>query len=457
MLHDYFRCPAEACGVDPAPDLPAEPGFFRVGDAVCYGRQVAVPPLPEMDGRPPPDVSPAVRAAAGRLSLPFDLGEVAASLREERYRKPHNGLLASLLDSAVVRNAYYGLRPVLPPGVRKHLQRLGFGRWDRIPFPGWPVDASVDVLMRQVLAMVLAAQPGARLPFVWFWPEGAPACAMMTHDVEGQAGLAFCDRLMDIDDAAGVKSSFQIVPEERSRLSQDLVRRFRDRGFEVNLHDLNHDGRLYQHRELFLERMARINAYAREFGCRGFRSGAMYRRQEWFDALAFDYDMSVPSVAHLEPQRGGCCTVMPYFVGHVLELPLTTAQDYHVFHLMGEYSTELWQRQIGMILGVNGLISFIAHPDYLREHRAGAVYRQLLELVAGLRESRGVWVALPGDVERWWRLRHTMRVVPDDDGWRIEGAGSERARLAWARLDDGGVVFEVEAAAAGASRARVDA
>ncbi len=141
----------------------------------------------------------------------------------------------------------------------------------------------------------------------------------------------------------------------------------------------------------------------------------------------------------------------------MLELPLTTAQDYHVFHLMGEYSTELWQRQIGMILGVNGLISFIAHPDYLREHRAGAVYRQLLELVAGLRESRGVWVALPGDVERWWRLRHTMRVVPDDDGWRIEGAGSERARLAWARLDDGEVVFEVEAAAAGASRARVDA
>ena len=30
---------------------------------------------------------------------------------------------------------------------------------------------------------------------------------------------------------------------------------------------------------------------------------------------------------------------MPYFIGHVLELPLTTAQDYTVFHVLGDYST----------------------------------------------------------------------------------------------------------------------
>ena len=53
--------------------------------------------------------------------------------------------------------------------------------------------------------------------------------------------------------------------------------------------------------------------------------------------------MSVPNVAHLEPQRGGCCTVMPYFVGDVLELPLTTIQDYSLFHILGDYSTTLWK------------------------------------------------------------------------------------------------------------------
>ena len=62
----------------------------------------------------------------------------------------------------------------------------------------------------------------------------------------------------------------------------------------------------------------------------------MYREQQWFDAFEFSYDMSVPNVAHLEPQRGGCCTVMPYFVGDILELPLTTTQDYSLFHILGD-------------------------------------------------------------------------------------------------------------------------
>jgi hypothetical protein len=71
----------------------------------------------------------------------------------------------------------------------------------------------------------------------------------------------------------------------------------------------------------------------------------MYREQAWFDAFDFSYDMSVPNAAHLEPQRGGCCTVLPYFVGDVLELPLTTTQDYSLFHILGEYSMERWHNR----------------------------------------------------------------------------------------------------------------
>ena len=93
----------------------------------------------------------------------------------------------------------------------------------------------------------------------------------------------------------------------------------------------------------------------------------MYREQQWYDAFEFSYDMSVPNVAHLEPQRGGCCTVMPYFVGKILELPLTTIQDYSLFHILGDYSISLWQQQIDAIREQNGLITFLAHPDYLDE------------------------------------------------------------------------------------------
>jgi hypothetical protein len=300
--------------------------------------------------------------------------------------------------------------------------------------------------MKQAAGLVLERGGIREFPFIWFWPDGAPGCVMMTHDVEGTAGAKFCDRLMDLDDELGIKSSFQVVPDApwSSKVStKHLVEQLKRRGFEVNVHDLTHDGRLFRSRERFLRHAAQINARGRAFGSRGFRSGAMYRHQDWFSALDISYDMSVPNVAHLEPQGGGCCTVMPYFMGHVLELPLTAAQDYTVFHVLGDYSTRLWQEQIDRILDENGLISFIAHPDYLIEPRAREVYTDLLRLLVRLRAERKVWTALPSEIDQWWRNRREMRLVPDGNSWRVEGPGSERARVAYARLDGDRVVYEV--------------
>ena len=280
--------------------------------------------------------------------------------------------------------------------------------------------------------LVLKSDRLERIPFIWFWPSGAPGCAMMTHDVEALAGRDFCDRLMDLDDSFGIKSSFQIVPEGRYPSGTAFLDRMRRRDFEVNVHDLNHDGDLFREKREFLRRAAKINQYATDFHTRGFRSGAMYRNQEWYGAFDFSYDMSVPNVAHLEPQRGGCCTVMPFFIGNILELPLTTIQDYSLFHILGDYSIELWKQQSELILQRNGLISFITHPDYLIDPRAQSVYRNLLAYLAQLRSERRVWIALPADVDRWWRSRSQMKVVQAGETWRIEGPGSDRARIAYA-------------------------
>jgi hypothetical protein len=169
----------------------------------------------------------------------------------------------------------------------------------------------------------------------------------------------------------------------------------------------------------------------------------MYRKQDWFGALEFAYDMSVPNAAHLEPQRGGCCTVMPYFNGALLELPLTTAQDYSLFHILNDYSISLWKLQSDLILEKHGLISFITHPDYLTAPRARRVYQKLLAYLRELREERGVWFALPGDVERWWRNRSRMSLVRTGDHWKIEGPDANRARVAFASLDDDEVVYSL--------------
>jgi len=134
---------------------------------------------------------------------------------------------------------------------------------------------------------------------------------------------------------------------------------------------------------------------------------------------------------------GGCCTVFPYFIGRILELPLTTTQDYALFHILGDYSIELWKRQIGLIMEKHGLVSFIVHPDYVGEERALGVYKALLDYVSRMRDERDVWIALP----RGWSERSQMRLVREGGRWRIDGRGHERARIAYASVEGGQLVY----------------
>jgi hypothetical protein len=366
--------------------------------------------------------------------------EVVDGLRLERYVSSVSGK-----TGAVLASVYYGIRPLLPISVRKYLQRVRLNGWNKIAIPHWPVDRTVDEIFEALMLLSLRSQKVERIPFIWFWPEGASSCAIVTHDVETAKGKDFCTSLMDIDDQFGIKASFQVVPERRYEVTPEYLRSITARGFEVGVQDLNHDGRLYSGRQQFMSRAKKINAYGRQWGAKGFRSAVLYRRQEWFDALDFSYDMSVPNVAHLDPQRGGCCTVMPYFVGKLLEIPVTATQDYSLFHILRDYSIDLWKRQIELIMEKHGLISFIIHPDYITDQTERGTYESLLNHLSELRKAQNVWIPLPGAVDQWWRERAQMKLVDDGtDKWRIEGKGNERARIAYATEKNGQLEVAVE-------------
>jgi hypothetical protein len=282
------------------------------------------------------------------------------------------------------------------------------------------------------------------MPFIWFWPDRHSSCAILTHDIETEAGRDFCKQVMDFDDEAGIKASFQVVPEKRYTIPEGYLESIRERGFEVNIHGLDHSGNLFQGREEFLKRAKKINDYARQYGALGFRSPVLYRNIDWFQDLRFSYDMSVPNVGRLEPQRGGCCTVMPYFLpGGMTELPLTTTEDYSLFHVLGDYSTTVWAKQIKMILQSHGMMSFLVHPDYVTSGPAQNAYRQLLGEIAALRADSDVWIALPGEVDLWWRQRRAMNLVWAGKTWKLDGPGSERAHVAHAVLDGDRLGYEL--------------
>jgi hypothetical protein len=434
----YFRCSdqnvrlAELSGT-----LSDNSGYFRFGGDTLYGRCCGHRPAAS-SREALWDARQDVTVENGTARFPFDLSQVVDGLRLETYAndwRSGDSALASL---------YYLLRPLMPVAVRKHLQKIRLRGWEKIPFPQWPVDRTVDNLMKQALLLSMQAQNLKQVPFIWFWPEGASSCALMTHDVETSLGVDLCSKLMDINDSFGIKASFQVIPEERYHVTPAFLQSIRSRGFEVVVHDLNHDGHLFRDRKRFVERAAKINAYGKEFGAAGFRAGVLYRNQLWYDLLDFEYDMSVPNVAHLDPQRGGCCTVMPYFIGKVLEIPVTTTQDYTLFHILNDYSTTLWERQIELIMEKNGLISVVIHPDYLTSVEARKAYEELLAHIVQLKNERNLWVTTPGEVNIWWRQRSEMTLVEEDGQLRIDGAGKERASIAYASEKDGRLVLSLD-------------
>jgi hypothetical protein len=431
-LLDFYLCPEQFVDFEISGRLSPEAGYFRFGQNTCYSRSASG----YRASRPDPtlyDVLNDVTVHESNLSLPFDPDEVIDNLRLERYAN-RNGKGAMTGWERSLKAIYYFLRPFMRVKHRKHLQRARLIGWRDRNFPRWPVDTSVEDLCERLLLLSMKAKRTDKVPFIWFWPDGAQSCVAMTHDVETEEGREFCAELMDVDESFGIKSSFQVVPEGRYEVSPAFIQTIRSRGFEINVQDLNHDGDLFRNRNEFCRRAARINEFAGHYGISGFRAAVLYRNLDWFDALQFSFDMSVPNVAHLDPQKGGCCTVMPYFFGKTLEIPVTTTQDYMLFHLLNDYSLELWKEQIGLIVAKNGLASFIVHPDYVIEQKARRVYRELLTFLGELRCRHRIWSALPGEIDCWWRARHRMRIVGQQGNWRIEGEGSERAKLAFAHI-----------------------
>jgi len=450
-LTDHFRCPGEFVDLKVSGSLSAESGFFQFGDGVvCYGQcSSGLPANAVTDALH--DALPEVRTDGSSVQLPFNPIQIVDNLRHERYLCSQASGRALNKANKLVRNLYYLARPMMPVAVRKHFQRRYFRGWKQIPFPNWPVDRTVESIFEQLLILSMNSQKIARIPFIWFWPEGALSCTAVTHDVETTAGRDFCTALMDLNDSFGIKSSFQIVPEERYSVSQSFLDSIRERGFEINIHDLNHDGTLLADRDVFRRSADGINQHGKRFGALGFRSAVLYRNIDWFDALDFSYDMSVPNVAHLDPQRGGCCTVFPFFNGKMLELPVTMSQDYSLYHMLQDYSIRVWKEQIALIREKHGLMQMIVHPDYNIDSAARRVYADLLGYLSDLRAQGETWIALPSEVAAWWRLRNDMMLVNEGGSWQIRGEGREKARIAFASIDNGKLIYDF-APASDASR-----
>jgi hypothetical protein len=89
-------------------------------------------------------------------------------------------------------------------------------------------------------------------------------------------------------------------------------------------------------------------------------------------------------------------------------------------------------------------MQMIVHPDYIMDEPARRVYTELLGYLADLRDRGETWIALPAEVDAWWRLRHKLALVNEGGSWQIRGRGAENAQIAYAHLIDGKLTYELD-------------
>jgi len=341
---------------------------------------------------------------------------------------------------------YYACKPLLPRRVQLTARRRYARRQSSRTFPRWPVEPVLVQMRERELLAALRDNDEDRLPLVNLWPRGHRFAFVLTHDVEGPKGIDLIEPVLEIERRHGFVSCWNFVAEDY-QIPAGLFEHLRSAGCEVGLHGITHDGKLFQSRARFEADLPRIHARMRDWQVCGFRSPATHRRAEWMHELGCLYDSSFPDTDPFEPQSGGCCSILPFMLGDVVELPITLVQDHTLLEILRQTTPELWVLKSEWVIEHHGLINLITHPDYLDSPRRLELYDRFLGFLAG---TRGGWHALPQEVARWWQARAQLRcertqtgaVIVGDHG-EILGDRDGEASVAWASAADGELLIEI--------------
>jgi len=283
--------------------------------------------------------------------LNWDLQKVSLK-NAYQYLEDKNNFQVSTLKSTY--KIYYIIKPIIPRKLQILLRKMRCNFiWKRHK-NRWPIYEHAGIA-----------------PENWQgWPSNKKFALVLTHDVDSEKGLKRCMDLMNLEKKLGFKSSFYFVPELYRNILP-MRQKLKDNGFEVGIHGLCHDGRLFQSKKIFMNRAAHINRYLKEWDAEGFRSPCMHHHLEWIANLNIQYDTSTYDFDPFEPQGNGVGTIFPFLVKNndnessYIELPCTLPQDFFLFVIKGEKTIDIWKKKLDWIVRKGGMMLLLTHPDYM--------------------------------------------------------------------------------------------
>src|SRR6266540_4671944 len=159
---DYYRCPEVFADFRLTGELSEHSEYFQLGpDTVCYGQHSSESGARNHKN----DVYDAlvdVRSEGMAAYLPFNPTSIIDNLRYERYVLGSRRDWKSFASGTSLLNFYYRLRPLIPAYARRHLKKIYHSGWDKIRFPSWPVDLTVERLLEELLVRSLTVH-GAKI------------------------------------------------------------------------------------------------------------------------------------------------------------------------------------------------------------------------------------------------------------------------------------------------------
>ena len=204
---------------------------------------------------------------------------------------------------------FYTLKPILPRPIQLSLRRWIIQQRLKKFSAVWPIDEAAG----QAPSTGRGGQMANNSP--WSCPTMWTASVPRQRIAPGRTGKvpwrAFLVQLR----------------AERYKLSRQLIEEVKALGFEVCVHGLTHDGKLFWSKEIFAERAVKINAYLKDWGSVGFTSPSMHHNLEWMNLLEIEHATSTFDTDPFEPEPDGCGTIFPYWVaapdniGGYVELP----------------------------------------------------------------------------------------------------------------------------------------
>ena len=227
-------------------------------------------------------------------------------------------------------------------------------------------------------------------------------------------------------------SSFNFVPR-RYTVPESTRSFLKENDFEIGVHGLYHDGKLYQSKEIFKERAKIINRVLSDWGSVGFRAPSMHHRLTWNCLLNIEYDASTFDTDPFEPQSDGISSIFPLFVDQCsldlngdfsgfkfkgyIELPYTLTQDFSLFVLLQEKNIDIWKMKVDWIVQNGGMVLINTHPDYMnfenrkckREEYPSQYYEDFLKYLTSKYVGQ-FWHVLPKDLATFVRNQFGNRI-----------------------------------------------